>query len=161
MRLHSVIGLCMIFGAVAYAGDGTRICEPCDTVDSALPCEDQYQTVNGTTVGASNGDYAYVFCGLPGGHYRFSFCEGGGFANWDTALSVQPFGCGEYLVCNDDYCGLQSQLDFDPPYYYDFVLVVDGYGSASGPYTLAYRGPSCPISPSDESSWGSIKALFK
>jgi hypothetical protein len=160
MRLLGILGLCFMFSAVAYAGDGTRICEPCDRVDEVIYPMDTYQTVSGTTVGQSNADYAYRFCAVAGGAYRFTFCEGGGYASYDTGLSVQPDGCGGYFVCNDDYCGVQSQVDFTAPYAGNFVIVVDGYSSATGSYTLAYRGPSAP-SPAEDSAWGSIKALFR
>lgn len=91
--------------------------------------------------------------------YRFTFCEGGGSANFDTALSAQSNGCGTYYVCNDDFCGLQSQIDFTAPFSGEFVVVVDGFGSAAGNYVLAYRGPRAP-SPADDSASGSVKALF-
>lgn len=160
MRLLAILSLCFVFTTVASAGDGTRICDPCDAVDGKLYPTDTYQTISGTTVGTSNGDYSYRFCAGEGASYRFSFCEGGGYASFDTGLSVQPNGCGSYLACNDDYCGLQSQVDFVAPYSDYFVIVVDGYSSYTGDYTLAYRGPTSP-SPTGDSAWGSIKALFR
>ena len=161
MRLLAILGLCVLFSAVAYAGGGDdRYCENCDQVDEAIYPTDDYQLISGTTVGQTNSDYAYCFCAVAGGFYRFTFCEGGGNAQYDTAMSVQPDGCGAYLVCNDDYCGLQSQVDFTAPMDATYVVVVDGYGSNTGTYTLAYRGPSGP-SPADDTAWGTIKALFR
>ncbi len=161
MRLLALLSMCVLFSAVAYAGgDGDRYCDPCDAVDDALYPTDDYQVVEGSTVGMPNGDYAYSFCAVAGGFYRFSFCEGGGWALYDTAMSVQPDGCGAYIVCNDDFCGLQSQVDFTAPMDATFVVVVDGYSSATGTYSLAYRGPSGP-SPADDTAWGTIKALFR
>jgi hypothetical protein len=151
-----------VFTAVAYAGDGdARYCEPCDQIDEAISPMDTYQTVAGTTAGATNLDYAYCFCAVQGGTYRFTFCEGGGSAQFDTALSVQgPDNCGPYIVCNDDYCGLQSQLDFYAPADATYIVVVDGFSSSAGSYVLAYRGPQAP-SPVDDTNWGEIKAIFK
>ena len=161
MRLLAILGLCVLFSAAAYAGDGgDRYCDNCDAVDDVLYPTDDYQIVSGTTVGTANSDYAYSFCAVAGGFYRFTFCEGGGNAQFDTAMSVQPDGCGAYIACNDDFCGLQSQVDFTAPMDATYVVVVDGYSSATGTYTLAYRGPSGP-SPADDTAWGTIKALFR
>jgi hypothetical protein len=162
MRFLAILGLCAAFTAVAYAGDGEgRICEPCDGIDDAISPMDAYQVVEGTTAGTANLDYAYSFCAVQGGTYRFTFCEGGGWAAFDTALSVQgPDNCGPYIVCNDDYCGLQSQVDFYAPMAATYIVVVDGYSSYTGAYGLAYRGPQAP-SPVDDTNWGEIKAIFK
>jgi hypothetical protein len=62
-------------------------------------------------------------------------------------------------VCNDDYCGLQSQVDFYASADATYIVVVDGYSSATGSYVLAYRGPQA--SPVDDTNWGEIKAIFK
>ena len=156
MRLLAILSLCLLVGAAA-ADD--RYCEPCDQVDEAISPTDDYQVVTGSTMGQGNEDYAYSFCAVGGGFYRFTFCEGGGWADFDTAMSVQPDGCGAYLVCNDDFCGLQSQVDFTAPMDATYVVVVDAY-YGTGNYGLAYRGPSGP-SPAEDSAWGSIKALFR
>jgi len=64
----------------------------------------------------------------------FSLC---GAAAWDTMLRL--FDCaGAVIASSDDACGLQSQLasiSMSPagsPYF----LLVDGYGSANGAYTV-------------------------
>ena len=161
MKLVTILGLCAVFTAVAYAGDGdSRYCEPCDQIDEAISPTEAYQTVAGSTVGQGNEDYAYCFCAVQGGAYRFTFCEGGGSAQFDTALSVQgPDNCGPYIECNDDFCGLQSQVDFTAPENATYIIVVDAwYGTGS--YVLAYRGPEAP-SPVDDTNWGEIKAIFK
>ena len=162
MRLLAILGLCVVFSAVAYAGDGGdgRICEICLDVDDVIYPTEDYQTVAGSTVGQPGSEYAYSFCAVAGGLYRFTFCEGGGMAFYDTAMSVQPNGCGAYLACNDDWCYLQSEVDFVAPADGVYVCVVDGYSSNEGSYVLAYRGPSAP-SPADPTAWGSIKALFR
>ncbi|MBD3236947.1 MAG: hypothetical protein GF330_09605 [Candidatus Eisenbacteria bacterium] len=160
MRLLAILGLCLVVG-VAYAGDGDdRYCDDCDMVNDVIYPTEDYQVVEGCTMDEPNDDYAYSFCAAAGGFYRFTFCEGGGWADFDTALSVQPDGCGPYLACNDDYCGLQSQVDFTAPTDGTYVVVVDGFGSSTGNYGLAYQGPSGP-SPADDTAWGTIKALFR
>ena len=163
MRSLAILGLCAMFAAVAYAGPGgdNRICEPCINIDGAISPTPAYQTIAGTTSGQPNSEYSYSFCSTQGGAYRFTFCEGGGSAMFDTGLSVQgPDVCGSYIVCNDDFCGLQSQVDFYAPMAASYIIVVDGYSTAGGSYVLAYRGPEAP-SPNDEASWGEIKALYR
>ena len=162
MKLPVVFGLCVLFAAVAYAGDGDdRICEPCLNIDSSISPTPAYQVVTGSTAGEPNLEYSYSFCAAQGGSYRFTFCEGGGWADYDTALSVQgPDVCGPYIVCNDDFCGLQSQVDFYAPMNATYIVVVDGWSSNSGNYGLAYRGPEAP-SPTDAVDWGEIKSMFR
>jgi len=146
------------FAAVASADD--RFCEPCDLINDSISPTEEYQVVEGSTVGEPNEDYAYSFCAVQGGFYRFTFCEGGGWADFDTALSVQgPDNCGPYIECNDDYCGLQSQVDFVAPADATYIIVVDAY-YGTGNYGLAYRGPEAP-SPVDVTGWGQIKSLYR
>jgi hypothetical protein len=83
----------------------------------------------------------------------------GGNASYDTGLSIQgPDNCGAYLLCNDDFCSLQSELTWSAPADGDYIIVVDGY-STTGTYTLAYAGPACET-PAESSAWGTVKALY-
>jgi hypothetical protein len=144
------------------AGDGERICDPCTRIDEMVLCPtEDYQTLTGAITYADE-SVGYYFTGMAGGLYRFTFCEGGGHADFDTGISIQgPTSCGYDLACNDDYCGLQSQLDWVCSYdHAEWLVVVDSWGGATGNYELAYRGPDGP-SPTQESAWGSIKALFR
>ena len=163
MKLLTIFGLCFAFAAVAYAGDAdNRDCDPCDAIDATIAPTPVIQIVTGSTVGTANSDYAYAFCAVAGGQYLFSLCpEFGGWADFDTELSVQgPQNCGPYIVCNDDYCGLQSQLDFVAPADDTYIVVVDGYYTYVGNFGLAYMGPSAP-SPANNTAWGEIKAMFR
>ena len=158
MRLLAILGLCLVFSTAAFA---QRNCDPCDVINESICPIDDWQLVSGTTAGEPNSDYAYSFGAGAGGTFVFSFCTGGGHAEFDTEMSVQgPDTCGQYLTCNDDYCGLQSQVTFTAPYDGTFIVVVDGYSSNTGTYTLAYRGPGDP-SPAEHTAWGTIKALFR
>jgi len=156
MRLLAILGLCLVFSTAAYAD-----CDPCDEINDSICPTDEWQLVSGTTAGEPNSDYAYSFGAGAGGTFVFSFCTGGGHAEFDTEMSVQgPDVCGQYLTCNDDFCGLQSQVTFTAPFDGTFIVVVDGYSSNTGTYTLAYRGPGDP-SPAEHTAWGTIKALFR
>jgi len=161
MRIGVIVGSCLMLASAAFAGDGDgAFCEPCINVDSSISPTPVYQTVAGTTVGQPNAEYSYSFCAVGGAVYRFTCCEGGGSAAWDTALSVQPFPCGIPQICNDDFCGLQSQIDWVAPANGTYVVNVDGFGSATGTYVLAYRGAACQGTPVEPATWGSIKSIY-
>ncbi|MCP4582046.1 MAG: hypothetical protein GY839_10535 [candidate division Zixibacteria bacterium] len=65
-------------------------------------------------------------------------------AAWDTKIAIYQTDCctgeGTEWAYNDDFCGLQSQIDtvFTPGTYY---IVVDGYGTACGEYDLYVGTP--------------------
>ena len=75
--------------------------------------------------------------------YRFTFCEGGGAANYDTYLILYD-SAGTELAHNDDVCGVRSELDYEcttgGTYYLEVNSSGDDYG---GTYTLAYRCGEC------------------
>jgi hypothetical protein len=125
-----------------------------DTIFSArvIPGLPYYDT--GTTVGYTD-DYAgscYFAGGAPDVVYRYTAAAGVTGINislcassFDTGLYVYDAGLNE-IACNDDFCGLQSQLDNVPlvagqTYY----IVVDGYSSASGSYSLNFGVCCGPI----------------
>ena len=112
------------------------------TVIAALPYADA-----GTTAGLVN-DYAET-CVFDGGApdviYEYtaattttiqvSLC-GSGF---DTGLSVKTDGAcpgTTEIACNDDFCGLQSQVDVGVTAGSVYFIIVDGYSSNFGAYTL-------------------------
>jgi hypothetical protein len=110
------------------------------TVIPALPYSD-----SGTTVGYTD-DYApscFFAGGAPDVVYRYTVA--GGFTRlsislcgsaYDTGLYVYDSGLNE-IACNDDYCGLQSEIENVPvvagQVYY---IIVDGYSSLSGNYVI-------------------------
>ena len=96
-----------------------------------------YATHSGTVYRGGCRQYAFS---LTGGHtYRFTFCEGGGTANYDTYLILRDSGCSQ-VASNDDSCGLLSQLDYTPSSSATFYLEVNSCctGGSGGTYTLAY-----------------------
>jgi hypothetical protein len=67
-----------------------------------------------------------------------SLCGEG--TNFDTYLRLMDEDCITELAYNDDYCGLQSQIDVDLDAG-TYVICVEGYSSASGEYQLDITGP--------------------
>jgi hypothetical protein len=69
-------------------------------------------------------------------------------SEYDTGLAVFDSGYNE-VACNDDYCGLQSELTMGMTAGETYYIVVDGYGSACGSYILnvfvpEVCDPTCP-----------------
>lgn len=111
------------------------------TIIAALPYNDA-----GTTAGYVD-DYAGTCVydnGAPDVVYRVTVPAG--VTGLDISLCGSTYDSGLFVLdsslvqiaCNDDYCGLQSQLDNVPvtagQMYY---IIVDGYSSASGSYTMS------------------------
>ncbi len=104
------------------------------------------QTINGSTVGATSD--AVATCGTtlntaPGLWYRFT---GDGSAvtmslcgsSYDTKIGVFSGTCAA-LVCvagNDDFCGLQSQVTFNTVAATDYFILVTGFSTSAGNFSL-------------------------
>jgi hypothetical protein len=66
---------------------------------------------------------------------RASLCGSG----YDTQIFVRSGGAcpGDWIIaCNDDYCGLQSQVDFNATAGVTYYIIVSAYFNLSGPYVL-------------------------
>lgn len=104
------------------------------------------------TCGYSNWSPARVYRLLPdcSGSWQAGLC-GSGF---DTVLSVHT-GCppttANQLVCNDDACGLMSEVQFTAQADSAVYLRVSGYNGALGDFQLLLSGPGCtlPAPPND------------
>ncbi|MCW5567205.1 MAG: hypothetical protein KIS84_03120 [Dokdonella sp.] len=73
---------------------------------------------------------------VAGRTYELSLCNalGGGTASFDTLMSVVG------VISNDDYCGLQSRIQFTSASTTMRTVEVRGYNNtAQGTFTLAYR----------------------
>ncbi|HEX5638047.1 MAG TPA: hypothetical protein VFY78_13220, partial [Gammaproteobacteria bacterium] len=111
------------------------------------------QAINGTTAGAAID--AAPFCGTaitsPGVWYTFigsggsetvSTCTA---ASYDTKISVYSGTCAA-LVCidgNDDFCGLRSEVTFATTAGTRYYVLVHGFGSATGTFTLTRNCQPC------------------
>jgi formylglycine-generating enzyme required for sulfatase activity len=124
------------------AGEGGAERQGGDTPDIATTIAELPYTDTGTTVGYTNTvtqfsgpDVFYSYTATEMAFSSISLCG----SAYDTGLCIyQNVGgsVGDLLASNDDYCGLQSQIDgfmFSPGAYF---IVVDGWGGQSGSYTL-------------------------
>ena len=129
-------------------------------VDEVLPppndfCEDAIPVgVPSTTAGWTSGgtvDSTFPSCGTagtpssPGVWYSVigtgngmtaSLCSGA--TAYDSKLTVYCPDCAEAICVdgNDDYCGLQSEVSWCSQYGANYLILVHGYGGASGDFEL-------------------------
>lgn len=148
------------FGSAAGAFTLTRTSTlPNDACTGAIPISCG-QTINGSTACGASVD-AVSFCGTslntaPGLWYSMvgdgapvtlSLCG----STYDTKIGVFTGTCGS-LVCvtgNDDFCGLQSQVSFNTNAGVTYYILVTGFGTATGSFTLTRTcAPACTGVPS-------------
>jgi subtilisin-like proprotein convertase family protein len=74
-----------------------------------------------------------------------SLCNGA--TSYDAKLSVFCRGCGPTICVdgNDDFCGLQSQVSWCSQAGVEYLILVHGFGGATGPFelTLSDNGSPC------------------
>lgn len=154
---YYVFASCTVYDGLPSSNYGLTVsCQACtwvDPCDGAPPiaCGGSYtgDTTGGINyVGNPAPDDIYVFTNtLPGANVTLSTCGG---ATWDTWLRVYnmcPMSpSAVQIASNDDACGLQSQLTFAAGLA-TYYVVVEGYSSSFGPYTL---NVSCVVPVYDE-----------
>jgi hypothetical protein len=115
-----------------------------DTIASALPIGSLPFSDNGTTAGYV--DNYGPNCGFAGGApdvvYSLSPTIAGDLtialcgSVYDTEVYVYADVAGNIIGCNDDSCGLQSQLTVPVLIGHTYYIIVDGYSNASGAYHI-------------------------
>jgi len=118
-----------------------------DLCASALPIACG-QTVAGTTVNATAdgaplcttaasaaGGVWYTLVG-DGSLVTLSMCTG---TSYDSKLFVYTGSCGVFtcVIGNDDFCGLQSQVEFAALAGTTYYILVAGFGTATGAFSLS------------------------
>jgi len=113
------------------------------------------QTFMGTTTGTSafstscgggsGPEVAYYFTTCPNFVQTAFTASTCGAATWDTVLEQRSAGRTPLSFCNDDACSVQSTVTGNIPAAQGLhTLYVDGFGGASGAYTLSLRFGTCP-----------------
>jgi len=123
-------------------------CAACPGTSGTLTPSTMYQTLTGNH--GVQGCDRYAVSMTAGYTYRFTYCEGGGTANYDTYILLFDSACSE-VGGNDDYCGLQSQIDYVCPATGTYYIELNSccIGNGGGYYTLAYNHtpPSATATP--------------
>ena len=82
-------------------------------------------------------DMAYTWTAPSAGNYTFNTLG----SSFDTILEIREYNTGASLGCNDDSNGtLQSTVSASLAAGQTVMIVVDGYGTASGPFELNIEG---------------------
>ncbi len=139
LRHYTVAVFCLLMSSGLFAQD---------SCDSAVSIAGNTPDM-GTTVGAAGGETFgcdgaiitsptvwYEFIAPSDGPASASLCG----SSYDTRVAVYTFtGSCATLTCvgaNDDFCGLQSQVDFAATQGTTYLVQVGGFGNASGAYTF-------------------------
>jgi hypothetical protein len=115
--------------------DGADNCEDAVMINSVPFVTMGTTTDNSDTYGSSSPDEWFMFNMTQSGEVTISLCG----SSYDTYLRLLTDDCATEIAYNDDYCGLQSQLDLalDPGAY---RICVEGWSSSSGTFVLSVDG---------------------
>jgi len=139
-------------GSCYYAGDSCNIALDFVTLGGAL---DGSAAVEGSTVAAGDVDW-YTFT-LDAAWENLVVSLTG--SEFDTKLDVYS-DCGTMLASNDDYDGVQSQVDLTDAAAGTYHCMVYGYGTAFGNYTLTVNAFNDPTNPTGLSALGGLERVY-
>ncbi|MCF8246892.1 MAG: zinc-dependent metalloprotease [Saprospiraceae bacterium] len=137
----------------SYLDYGCAMQVPGDDCADAIPisCGDMASgsTVDATLDGPAQDcfglsvapDVWYTMLGT-GGNITASLCGAG--TNYDSKIDIYTGTCGALssVVCNDDFCGLQSQVTWASTLGVPYLIRVHGFIGGTGNYTLSI---TCPV----------------
>jgi hypothetical protein len=83
------------------------------------------QTISSSSNCTYGGEYVRVTGLVAGRIYKISTC---GVNNFDTEISISTAGGGQAVTHNDDWCGFQSQILFNPLTSGNYDILIDEYG---------------------------------
>ncbi len=133
----NLLSLCLLSGATSFAND---VCPA--TVIAGLPYTDVSSTAGLTqdypSIGCSGlfgPDRIYQLTAAESSVHTISLCG----SAYDTGLSLRTDGAcpgATELVCNDDFCGVGSQIVSVLTAGTTYWIIVNGWNGNSGDYTL-------------------------
>jgi len=87
-------------------------------------------------------------------NYTLSMCDGG--TDYDSKITVYSGDCGALacVVDNDDTCGLQSEVSWQGDGLTTYYILVHGFGSATGNFSMALT--CAPVPPPNDMIVNSI-----
>jgi len=121
--------------ALAFRGPGNDDCANAEPVTEIvdLPFDTTRATADGPALCSRGPNLWYVYAPSCTGIATVSLCG----SEYDTMLSIYagsecPADRGRLIACNDDFCGLQSQITFDVVLGEEYLIEVGGYGRSTG-----------------------------
>jgi hypothetical protein len=123
----------------------------CDEIGEVF--EQPFSTTGSTPDGPggcmTSGNIWYCYTAVCTGPTRVSLCGSG----YDTKLAVYDGvdpNTAPTLGCNDDFCGLQSEVSFDAVEGNTYLIEVGGYGSSTGSGVITIECTPCPDVPPND-----------
>ena len=124
------------------------------------------QSLTGTTVGGSIDAAPLCVSPITAPGVWYTFIGSGGIetvstctaASFDTRLEVfSGASCGSLtsVACNDDFCGLRSEVSFPTTAGTRYYVLVHGFGAQTGTFTLSRNCQPCAGVPSPGAITGS------
>ncbi|MBL7033736.1 MAG: T9SS type A sorting domain-containing protein [Candidatus Delongbacteria bacterium] len=95
---------------------------------------------NTDTYGNASPDEWFEFLGCEG-DFRITLCDG--VTSYDSYIRLLAGDCATEIASNDDFCGLQSEMNVTLTAGGNYYICVEGYSSGSGAFTLDVTGPDC------------------
>jgi len=90
-------------------------------------------------------DIWYRYTAPCSGDYTFSLCG----SSYDTEIALYPDSCptsgGSVIACNDDFCGVQSELGIALAAGSTYLIRIGGYQGAQGTGTINITAPMCAV----------------
>jgi hypothetical protein len=112
----------------------------------SFPFSDVGATTDGTNCSLGTGDVWFTWVAPGTGSSTVSLCGG---STLDSVLAVyNGVGCpvpGSWITCNDDFCGLQSQISFAATAGNSYTIQLCGWNGGTGSGTFAISGPPPPV----------------
>jgi len=120
---------------LAFHGPGNDDCESAEPVTEVvdLPFDTTLATADGPGLCTRGPNLWYLYAPSCTGIATVSLCD----SEYDTMLSIYegsecPVDRSRLIACNDDFCGLQSQITFDVVTGQEYLIEIGGYGRSTG-----------------------------
>jgi len=110
--------------------------------DTGATCDNADNITLGCAASAAQ-DVVYKYTATSSGYLTVSLCGSG----YDTALGIYNSSQVE-IACNDDFCGLQSEISFSATAGQLYYFVVDGFSTNCGSYVINVTPPPPGCDPS-------------
>jgi len=126
------------------------VCPPInDICENAIPLECDTTVVESTLLATDSGfngapDVFYTYTGSGSTEFiTLSLCDGA--TDYDSLLRVFDDECNlvNEIAMNDDFCGLQSELTFISDGVTTYTIMVEGFGTSAGNFSMAVTCESC------------------
>ena len=136
-----------IFTVVPPAPSNDNCTSPIQVFDGSNAVSNVSATSDGSTVCVgSSFEVYYTYTATSTNTIQLDMCAG---ANFDTVLSVYNTCDESFIACNDDFCGLRSQLTFNAVSGQTYLIRLATWstfavGGGTGTLTISVPGPTSP-----------------